>query len=180
MQLDERRQLPNQLRVMSELQVRFAPLLERREAQILQTRGLGPRESVIGEVRKGRPAPERESLPQRLGAALRDQLLETLQIELSLRDAEHVTAPLRRDPLTPKRLAQPGHVNLESLLRRVRRRLLPERIDQTIGRDDLVGIQQEHGKERARLPNDLQRQPVLEYLEWAEDSVFHLSLHRRR
>ena len=131
-QFDERTEFPYQLRMPSELEIRFAPPLQGREAQLLQTRDLCPREPVIGEVGERRPAPERERLPQRLGAALRDERLEALEIELSLLDAEQVAARLRRDPLTTERFAQPGHVDLEGLLRRLWRRLLPECINEAI------------------------------------------------
>ena len=48
-------------------------------------------------------------------------------------------------------LAQPRDVDLELLRGRRRRRLAPQLVDQPIGRDDLVGVQQQDREQRALL-----------------------------
>ena len=70
------------------------PLLERRQAKLLEAGDLGSGERLVGEVRERRPPPEGEGLPQggrgRLSPAgdlrfprLLDQPLEAVEIELA-------------------------------------------------------------------------------------------------
>jgi hypothetical protein len=65
---------------------------------------------------------------------------------------------------------------LENLRGRRRWPLSPERIDQTVGRDELIGMQQKVGKERKLLPA-LKHDGAffVDDLEWTEDPKLHES-----
>jgi hypothetical protein len=68
---------------------------------LLQACDLGLGETLAGEVAQGRPPPER----QRLGRSpTLLQLAETIQIELSLVDAEEVARGLGLDPFPAQKL----------------------------------------------------------------------------
>ena len=102
------------------------------------------------------------SSPPARPAALREQRREAIRVELSVLEPEHVAGRSRQQDaaagirpvsaLVAEHLAQPGDVPLHDLRRRRRRRLAPELVDQTIGRDDLVRVQEEHGQEGTLLP----------------------------
>ena len=64
MPCDQRLELADELRVVSERQVGVDSLHKHREAHLLETRDLGLGKSLVGEVGERGPAPEPERLPQ--------------------------------------------------------------------------------------------------------------------
>ena len=84
---------------------------------LLEAGGFGLRER-LRELGQGRTTPERKRLAQQSGGVLgstlrqrlpppREQLLETVEVELSLADLDHVTGRARQQPLRGKQLTQP-------------------------------------------------------------------------
>ena len=146
---DERLELADELRVAAEREVGVDPLLERREAELLEPDDRGLRERLVGEVGERGAAPERERLAQRrrgrsaspAGAvrlALAEQALEAVQVELLGLELERVAGRARDEHAAPSDLAQarrrspgaPGFaLPADSLA--------PELVDQAVGRDDL-------------------------------------------
>ena len=81
--LDERLELADQLVVPSEREVAVDPLLEGRQAELVEPGDLRLRERLVREVGEGRPAPERERVTEPVGCQLRivarDRLPSLLQ-----------------------------------------------------------------------------------------------------
>src|SRR5207244_10767611 len=109
-----------------------------------------------------RPAPEPECLleqPPRLGrpargqpfARLAGELLESVEVELALLDPQLVPRRPRDEPLRSERLPQLRDVHLQRLRRARRRRLAPELLDEPVGRDDVVPVQEQEREQRTRL-----------------------------
>src|SRR5205823_3494343 len=102
--------------------------------------------------------------------ACRVQLPKPLQIQLTNVDPEQVTRRLRFQTLLTEQLAQLRDVHLERLLGRLRRLLLPERIDQALARNDPVRFQQQGRQQDALLqPPKVDRLPVGKDLQRAQD-----------
>jgi hypothetical protein len=152
-------------------EISFDPAVETRKPYLAETRDLGLREALIRELRKGRSSPQPERLVE---PALARESLETLEIELALLDPEDVTRLACLDPVATERLAQARDVDLQRLLGPLRGRVLPQRVEQSIRRDDLVGVKEEHGEERALLGTaEVERLPVLDNFEGTKDSELH-------
>ena len=104
------------------------------------------------------------------------QALASVEVELARLHVEQVAVRLSHHPGGPfsERLAQPRHLHLKALSRVVGRMLRPELVDQPIGRDGLVGMNQQDRQQRT-LPaaDDLDRPPGLVDFERAEDPEIH-------
>ncbi len=118
-------------------EVRLDPRLEAGEPKLLQAADLGLREGLVGELGQRLAAPERKRLAL---LARGGQPLESGEVELVLLDAQQVARRARLDTLLAERLAELGDVDLERLPPALRCLLVPECIDQAIGRHDLVGM----------------------------------------
>jgi hypothetical protein len=71
-------------------------------------------------------------------------------------------------------LAQTREVHLQRLAARLRRSLLPEGVDQAVGGDDLVRVQEQDREQRPLLgAADVHLPPVLDDLERAENPELH-------
>ena len=64
---------------------------------------------------------------------------------------QHIARRARLDPLSPEQLAQLRDVPVQSGLRRRRRRLAPERVDELVAGDYLAPMQEQHHEHRALL-----------------------------
>ena len=183
----ERLELADQLRVPSAAQVGLDAVLEQCEPQLLEPADLRLRERLEDEIGERRSAPERQRLPQLLGgpprvfggqslAALVGQALASVEVELARLHVEQVAIRLGHQPggALSKSLAQPRHLDLEALPWRGGRVLAPELVDQLVGRDGLVGMDQQDREQRT-LPavDDRDRPPGLFDLERAEDPEIH-------
>ena len=157
----ERVELVDQVGVAAERQVRIDPIFERSQALLLELgRGSGTERRAV-ELGQRRAAPERERLVQRLGSSSRfgrvaclcTECRERLQVERARLELEYVPRRTRSQRCTvfPERLAQAGDVHLQRRARRLRRRVAPQLIDQSLARHDAVCLQQEQGEHRPLL-----------------------------
>src|SRR5581483_1119180 len=176
MPVDERLELSDELWMATRAQVALDPLLQAAKAELLEACGLSGREPVIGEVGQRRPAPERERLGQ---LPLAVQPAEPLEVELPVLDAESVPRRVRLHALFPEQLPQRRDVHLQRLVRRLRRVVLPEGVEQPVLRDDLVRVQQQDGQERPLLRAAQVDDPVAgDDLQRAEDPELHRASRR--
>ena len=161
-QPDQRLQLGHQLVVAAEGQLGLDPGLGGGHLELLDADQLRPGEvGRGGHVGQCRTPPQGERLAQQVGrarrvaggqglAALAVQALEAVQVEALGVDPEQV-AGVAGDQGAGRagavagldRLAQGGHVVLERLLDRRWGLLAPDGLDQLLGRDDLVGMEQQ-------------------------------------
>ena len=178
---DEPLELAHQVGVAAVLEVGFDPLLESRQAQLLEPRDLGLREALVGQVGECRPAPEGERLMELLGALARaapglmDEPLEAGQVGLLRPDVKHVSGRPGGEPVVAQLLAQSRDMHLEALGRRGRRLVAPQLVDQAVGGEHLIGVQQEEGQERARLDSaERERPALLNHFERAKEAEVHV------
>ena len=75
-----------------------------------------------------------------------------MQIELARLETEAVPRRLRHEPPVPETLAELRDCVLENLGSSWRRPFAPELVDQTVGRHEFVGMQEQVGEERPLLP----------------------------
>ena len=180
----QRLELADQRGVPAEREIGVDPILERREALLLQPRSLALRKRLIREVRQRRPAPQRQRLPQPSArelritlrervAALRHARLESVRIELPRLQLEHVPAASGHEQTITQGLAQIRDVHLHGLCRAAGRALSPQLIDQAINRDNLPPVQQQHRQHSPLLWGpERQRTIVVDDLQRPKDSEF--------
>ena len=171
-QADERLELADQLRVASVREIELDPLLDARQAKLLQTGDLGLGEALVGEVRQRFPPPLLERL-LRFPAVPQD--LKTAEIELlfgSIRSRYprgFVSGAPGRAPCAAARRT-PG----APFSGGVRRLLVPEGLDQPLVRNHAVRMQGEHGEGGTLFgAAEVERAPVVEHFERAEDAEIH-------
>ncbi len=153
---DERLELGHELGVATERQVGFDPILDRREAYLLQPGDLALCELPVSELRQRRSVPERKRLAQavrslaRIGplSRLRDQRLEPGQVNLVDRGLQQITGRPRLDPIGTDQLAQDGDVAVQRGLGGFRRLLPPQRLDQPDAGHHLLAMQEQHREQR--------------------------------
>ena len=175
-------------------EVGLDPVLDRRQAELLEPADLDVCERVVREIREGRAAPQRERRTQLRrgpgGVAARHRLprlaqepLETRGVELVGIDPElvaarpgeqdgHVRRVSRLEQTAELRDAVPDH------LRCGRRRVpAPEAGDDALERQRLVRVQEQQSKQRP-LPcaGELERPARLADLEGAEDPELEFSV----
>jgi len=105
-------ELGDDLRVATELELGLDQLLVGGRAELLETSDLDARERFEGEIGQGRPPPETERLAQEICAPLgiaalrrlRDEPLESAQIDLLRRNVEDVAGLARLEDVAPERL----------------------------------------------------------------------------
>ena len=178
---DQRLELADELRVVSERQVGIDSLHKHREAHLLETRDLGLGKSLVGEIGERGPAPQPERLPQLVRRALRRsagglgrESLETRHVGLVRFEVKHVAARTRGHASGVEHLAQPRDLDLDVLRSLRRRRAAPDLIDELVGRDELVRVHQEDRQHGALLDAaERQRPVVLEHLERAKEPEVH-------
>jgi hypothetical protein len=144
--------------VASELEIGVDPLLQRGEPQLLEARDLGLSERLEREVCERRPAPERQGLAQAIRRdlgfglpGLAQQRVEPIEIDLVSVELESVARCPCDEHLGAERLAQPGHVSVKCRRRGLGRVLAPQIVDQLVGGDDLVRVEEQNRKQRALL-----------------------------
>ena len=176
MRRDERLELGRQRGVASRVEIVPDPGLESREAGVFEPGRLRLGERLVGEVGKGRPAPERERLADPVRARC-GQALETVAVELARLDTHEIAGRLGHDPVGPERLSQCVDVHLERAGPARRRCLAPDPVDQPVGGDCPVRLQEELGEERtwprpAELHGDA---VVVDDLQRPQHAELHLS-----
>ena len=184
---DQRLELSDHLGVPAERQPRVDLQLQGRRAQVGEARDVALGERLVGEIGERLAAPEREAfvepgggLPRtirgQLVPGLREQPLEPVRVEPVGVELQAVPALPGHDQVAPasERLAQPRDMDLHGLGRRGRRLLAPELLDQPVGAERLVGVQHEHGEQRALLaPSERDFAALVEDLERSEDAEVH-------
>jgi hypothetical protein len=112
-------------------------------------------------------------------AAVGGEALEALAVELARLQADAVAALLRLQdavalPVRCQRAAQPADVHLQALGRGRRGLLAPQLVDQPLGGQPFVGVQQQEGEHRALLGTPQgQRLSLVARLERSEDAEVH-------
>ena len=71
------------------------------------------------------------------------QPVKELQIEFAVGDAQRVPMPLRDESAVPEPLAQARHEVVQTASGRRRRSLSPQRVDQAVARERLVGMEEQ-------------------------------------
>ena len=119
-------------------------LLEREDPQLRQTSDLVLREPFVRKVGQRGTAPELERFSRSPDP---DEMLEPIGIELARIDLERVSTALRHDAVAPEELPQPTDVDLQRGGRRPGRLGRPELLDQPLGRNGLIPIQETASRE---------------------------------
>src|SRR5919198_28217 len=120
---DERLELTNQLRVSSERELRFEPLLEGGEAHFLEPFDRASRKGLVAEIRERRAAPQRQRLAEEIRRALRlplrqgpttfsRQALEPAEVELIRVETKAITGRRRFNLSQRQRLPELRHLTL--------------------------------------------------------------------
>ena len=95
-------------------------------------------------------------------STLLEQALEAVDVDSLRVDLERVPAAPRHQELVGlERLPQPRDLHVQAVPRRPGRALGPERLDESISRDDLVRVDQEERQQRARLRAPQRKRAVL-------------------
>ncbi len=186
---DECLELGHELGVLPEREVGVDPSLDRQQVQILQAHDRRLRERLEGEIREGRPAPEPESLAQQPGSGggiggggLLEETLEASDVELLRVDPDDVAGRDGREERRAgaERLAQPRDARLQRRSALVWSLPRPELLDQPVGGDDLVRMEEQE-REQATLPRAGQRErdAVVENLQRAEDPELQAAFRGR-
>ena len=168
----ERVELACERAVAARVEVGVDPRLQRGQPRFLEPRRLRLRERLEGEVGERLPPPERE---RAVRVAVGDQAREAVDVELVGVDADDVARRPGDDPVGADRPAERVHVHLERARRARRRLLAPDPVDQAVGRDDVVRVEQELREQGARpRPAERDRRTVVsDHLHRPEQPEFH-------
>jgi hypothetical protein len=185
----ERLQLRDEVPVPAAGQHRLGPRLQRGEALLLQPPGFHAGRGDRVEVGERGSAPQAQGLiqaPRRRGGiatrqrrvALGGELLEPQRVQFAGRHSQQVTRRPGDQPVGftggPERLAQLGQADLQAARRLVGRLAWPQVLEQPVGRNDLVGVHEQHGQHRpAARPRQLQGKAAGRHLERTEHTKFH-------
>ena len=170
-------------RVRAEVEVRVESVLEDGKTQLLDPSSLLPREGLSAEIRQRLAAEKHErrakelALPRRaaLPPRLPNQRFETPEIDLVRAEPEEIARRARFDHFRPEQLPERRDVPVQGGLRRVRLRLAPEGLQQHVGSDNLIRVEQERSKQRTLLrPSRSQILSAGDDLEGPQDSIVHL------
>ena len=186
MLVGQRLELSDQLAVPAELDLVLDELLARVQAQLIEAGGLADREGLGGEVGERGPAPQAERGAQRflgllgwLGSGCLDEVLELLRVHLLCRDLEGVAGGLPDEHLVGssrrfKRASELRDVDLDDVVGRRRRVVAPQELGEPFEGDDVVGLDEQDGEERALLgAAEGERLVATRHLEGAEDPELH-------
>ena len=185
----KRLELPDRLDVLPERVLGVDARLQRRQAHLLQACDLALRERLVLQVGERRPPPQRQRLAQhprrrrrRGRARLLDERFEALQVQLPRLDVKHVTRCPGHDDVGAERAAEMRDVHLQRLAGGLRRSVAPQLVDEPLGRDHLVAVQEEKRQQRPLLRRlDGNRAACADDLQRAKYPEFHPApnLHKR-
>jgi hypothetical protein len=145
------------------------------EPQLFEPLALDLHEALVGEVGEGRAAPERRRLPESRGrgrgvsggassASRIDELRAPDGIDVPWLDGEDVAAGPGLEPggLGAEDLAQVRDVHPEASGGGLHRRGRPHLLDQPLGGDDLVGVEEQQRERRPLLAATEGHQPAVD------------------
>jgi hypothetical protein len=150
---DECLDLADELGVPAEFEAGLDPPLDRGQAKLFELPDRGLRKRLVGDLGERRSAPEAERVAQECRRSRRlrrcrllDELLEAVHVELASPHLEQVAGRPRYDTRSrrPERLAKMRDAHVEGGRARGRRLVGPEGVDEAIGRDDLVRVQEQN------------------------------------
>ena len=165
----QRFQLADQFGCEPPTEIGLEPELDGLQAQLVEPSNLGLGEGLIGDVGVGTAVPERQCLAddKRCRSRVRieqtpafgHQLIELPGVKLRRSDLQLVTGcpGEQHRPLRPlltiwlERSPQVRDVNPEGVLMTGRRVLSPQLVDDPVGGDHLVGVDQQQGEQRPLL-----------------------------
>ena len=103
------------------------------------------------------------------------ELLEALDVELAGLDAHEVSGRAGHDPVGAERRTERMDVHLERVQRPGRRRLAPDPVDQPVGGDGLVRLEEQLGEQGTgpRAPQRNRDAVVVEHLQRPQQTEFH-------
>jgi hypothetical protein len=149
-------QLAHELVMAAESEVGLDPLLDRGEPERLEPHDLALGEALVAKLQEGRAPPQREGAPERgCGLSRLDRArlgyesLEAVDVELIRLDRKHIPAGTREEPVSRKQATQLGDVTLESRPCGLRGLMTPKGLDQAIAVENLVGMHEQDGEQRA-------------------------------
>ena len=104
-----------------------------------------------------------------------------MEVELTGGELDEITRSMRANPFGAERFAQAGDVDLKRLPRGLGRALAPELVDQAVGSDDLVGVEEQDRQRRSLLAGAERDRAVAvrPNLERPEDPELHRVLNGR-
>ena len=159
MRVDGSFELADKFLVASERELRIDAVLDRGDAQFLETGGLGAGEVVVRELRERGTSPEsqrrvescdrrRYSAPVRLGACREQPVLEARRVVLLRPDEQHVAGRAGDEQAVGSLVglheqAQPVDELLQRGLRGHRRAVTPQEVDEPVRGNDRVGVDQQ-------------------------------------
>jgi hypothetical protein len=182
---DETLELGHQLGGLTDCEIGLDPFFECCHPKLLEAPDFLLRERVEGELRERRPAPKAECTAEGRGgvpccacgerrASPVEQRREPPRVDLPLLEPQHVPRSSGEEDalaFVAKQLPELRDVSLEDLGRRRRWVLAPDLLDQTVGRDDPVRVQEQDGESGTPLPrSDLERATLPPDLERAQDT----------
>src|SRR6266545_5120692 len=179
---DEGLQLADELAVAAPREVGVQPVLQHGDPQLREPEQLALGERLVAEVGKRVAAPQRQCLAQPRRPLLglvgpprrHHQRLEAGQVQLAGIDPQPIAGRVGPDPLRAEQLAQRGDVAVQRRRGAGRRRLPPERLDEPVGADHLVPVQEQHRQQGALLrPPRGEVAVAVEDLERTEDRELH-------
>jgi hypothetical protein len=163
----------------AELELEVHERLECGEPKLLETLDLGCTDGADLEPIQGCLGRPVQDGPQAVGrgvvrlvVGVSNGGLEPIHIQRADRNAEDVARSLGPDRLRAQELAELREITLERGLRGRRRILAPNELDEPIGRDDAVPLDEEDRKDSSLArPADVERPAVEANLERAEQCV---------
>ena len=186
----ERVELGGDLAVPTRRQLGSDAILQRQQLELHQTRSLGQQHASVVEPGERWAPPQPQTRAQHLCGhfgilgercpALADQGLELQRVERGAIDPDHIARSTPFDDRA-EQLAQLRDVALHRVAGGAGRRVAPQPVDQGIGRDDRVGLGEQH-RQHQLLTGAPQAQPsavvagmvaLIDHAQWAE----HLKAH---
>ena len=139
------------------------PLLAGDEPELVQARRLRPQRPVLRDICEGIAAPEPERLVEHRGGDARvddpdlprviQELVEAGRIQLRPIEPQPVAGGPAFDAVGAEQLPQVGDVRVDRAPRRLGRIVSPDLTHQDVGRDQLVGADDQMREDRALLPS---------------------------
>jgi hypothetical protein len=183
----QRLELGAECGVLTERELRIDPLLDRVQAQVLETLNLQSCERFELQIGQRPAAPHRLRLAHHHRGVLRivllqratavgDVLFERLQVQLPWLDAKHVPGRAREQPRIPvavaagERLTKTRDLHAKRLLGAVSGQIAQQRVDQPLARHDPAGVAQKQRQQRPLpRPADSHRRIVEQNLQRPEN-----------